>query len=158
MSPLCLTYSSLVTFSAFLCSLFSLVSSSSFSPFFTYRLLLSPSFPSSLLPPSSCGLRDPSWAEIRHFVMFLDIQLESCEVSVFCDETFVGDVMAGLKGFVVKFMIRMSRVRQCMKWLCMWPWVAAIAGLRCSNTSAHAMVLEVIKSCRWGKIWDIYCL
>ena len=29
---------------------------------------------------------------------------------MFCDEAFVGDVMAGLKGFVVKFMIRMSRV------------------------------------------------
>ena len=41
---------------------------------------------------------------------FLDLQLKSCEESVFTDPTFVGDVMAGLKGFVVKFMIRMSRV------------------------------------------------
>ena len=41
---------------------------------------------------------------------FLDLQLQSCEASVFTDPTFVGDVMAGLKGFVVKFMIRMSRV------------------------------------------------
>ena len=64
----------------------------------------------SLSPPSSCGLRDPSWTEIRHFVTFLDIQLQSCEESVFCDEALVGDVMAGLKGFVVKFMIRMSQV------------------------------------------------
>ena len=29
---------------------------------------------------------------------------------MFCDETLVGDVMSGLKGFVVKFMIRMSQV------------------------------------------------
>ena len=67
-----------------------------------------------LFPPllSSCGLRDPSWSEIRHFVKFLDIQLQSCEASVFCDWNLVGNVLVGLKGFVVKFMIRMSRVRQ----------------------------------------------
>lgn len=59
---------------------------------------------------SYCGVKDPSWSEIRHFVKFLDLQLESCENSVFTNPTFVGDVMAGLKSFVVKFMIRMSRV------------------------------------------------
>ncbi len=59
---------------------------------------------------SKCGIRDPSWAEFHHFTKFLDIQLNSCENSVFCDETFVSDVMSGLKGFVVKFMIRMSQV------------------------------------------------
>lgn len=58
---------------------------------------------------SNCGIRDPSWSEIRHFIEFLDIQLKSCEESVFCDEMLVGDVMSGLKSFVVKFMIRMSR-------------------------------------------------
>ena len=30
-------------------------------------------------------------------------------MSVFCDKMLVGDVMSGLKSFVVKFMIRMSR-------------------------------------------------
>ena len=59
---------------------------------------------------SYCGVKDPSWAEIRHFVKFLDLQLQSCESSIFCNEDLVGDVMAGLKSFVVKFMIRMSRV------------------------------------------------
>lgn len=58
----------------------------------------------------NCGVQNPSWSEIHHFTKFLDLQLESCENSVFCDEKFVGDVMSGLKGFVVKFMIRMSRV------------------------------------------------
>ena len=29
---------------------------------------------------------------------------------MFCNENLVGDVMSGLKGFVVKFMISMSRV------------------------------------------------
>ena len=55
-------------------------------------------------------MKDPSWSELRHFVQFLDLQLLSCEVSVFCNEALVGDVMAGLKTFVVKFMVRMSMV------------------------------------------------
>ena len=48
--------------------------------------------------------------ELNHFLEFLDIQLGACEQSVFCNEDFVGDVMSGLKAFVVKFMIRMSKV------------------------------------------------
>ena len=59
---------------------------------------------------SYCGVKDPSWAEVRHFVSFLDLQLQSCEQSYFCNEDFVSDVMAGLKSFIVKFMIRMSMV------------------------------------------------
>ena len=58
-----------------------------------------------------CGVEEPNWSEIRHFVKFLDLQLQSCEESVFTNPQLVGDVMAGLKGFVIKFMIRMSRVR-----------------------------------------------
>ena len=63
-----------------------------------------------LCTSSYCGVKDPSWAEIRHFVAFLDLQLQSCEQSCFCDEKFVGDIIRGFKTFVVKFMIRMSRV------------------------------------------------
>ena len=48
--------------------------------------------------------------ELNHFLKFLDIQLSSCERSIFCNEDLVGDVMSGLKTFVVKFMIRMSKV------------------------------------------------
>ena len=59
---------------------------------------------------SYCGVRDPSWSEIRHFVEFLNLQLHSSERSYFTDPEFVGDVIAGFKSFVVKFMIRMSRV------------------------------------------------
>ena len=58
---------------------------------------------------SNCGVSDPSWSEIRHFIKFLDIQLQSCEASVFCDEMLIGDIMSGLKSFVVRFMILMSR-------------------------------------------------
>ena len=58
-----------------------------------------------------CGIKDPSWAEIRHFVTFLDLQLQSCERSYFTNPEFVQDVMDGFKSFVVRFMIQMSRVR-----------------------------------------------
>lgn len=54
-------------------------------------------------------MKNPSWREIKHFVEFLNIQLQSCEESVYCNEALVGDVLAGLKSFVVKFMIRMSK-------------------------------------------------
>ena len=53
---------------------------------------------------------NPSWLEIKHFVTFLNLQLDSCEKSVFCDDSLVGDLLKGLKSFVVKFMIRMSKV------------------------------------------------
>ena len=59
---------------------------------------------------SVCGVKDPSWSEIQHFVNFLNVQLKSCEESVFMKTEFVGDVLIGMKTFVVKFMIRMSRV------------------------------------------------
>ncbi|XP_046861644.1 E3 ubiquitin-protein ligase rnf213-alpha-like [Xenia sp. Carnegie-2017] len=56
-----------------------------------------------------CGIRDPSWAEIHHFVNFLNVQLRDCEKSVFCHTKLVGDVLQGFKTFVVCFMIQMSR-------------------------------------------------
>ena len=69
-----------------------------------------------------CGVSDPSWSEIRHFVKFLDLQLKSCQESVYTQPEFVKDVLSGLKGFVVKFMIRMSKVssrNQCICQMCM---------------------------------------
>ena len=35
--------------------------------------------------------------------------MKSCEDSVYCDEALVGDILAGLKRFIVRFMIRMSK-------------------------------------------------
>ncbi len=58
---------------------------------------------------------EPTWSEIRYFVKFLDFQLLSCQESHFTRPEIVEDVLAGLKGFVVKFMIRMSRVRYIAK-------------------------------------------
>ncbi|XP_028416584.1 E3 ubiquitin-protein ligase rnf213-alpha-like [Dendronephthya gigantea] len=56
-----------------------------------------------------CGIRDPSWAELHHFVNFLNVQLRDCEESVFCNAKLAGDLLQGFKTFVVRFMIEMSR-------------------------------------------------
>ncbi|XP_077862841.1 E3 ubiquitin-protein ligase rnf213-alpha-like, partial [Saccoglossus kowalevskii] len=57
-----------------------------------------------------CGVLDPSWAELRYFVWFLNEQLNDCESSVFCNPMLVGDAsLNGFKSFVVKFMVRMSK-------------------------------------------------
>ena len=55
-------------------------------------------------------MQNPSWLETRNFVMFLNIQLHSCQNSVFFHANAASEGMRGLKGFVVNFMIRMSRV------------------------------------------------
>ncbi|XP_039595909.1 E3 ubiquitin-protein ligase rnf213-alpha isoform X2 [Polypterus senegalus] len=56
-----------------------------------------------------CGIVDPSWAELRNFAWFLNLQLADCENSVFCDFNLVGDTLQGFKTFVVEFMILMAR-------------------------------------------------
>lgn len=56
-----------------------------------------------------CGIMDPSWAELRNFTWFLNLQLKDCESSVFCDATFTGDTLSGFKTFVVDFMILMAK-------------------------------------------------
>ena len=50
--------------------------------------------------------RDPSWAEVRNFVQFLNAQLYDCEQSPYCDI----DELKGFKEFVVKFSILMAEV------------------------------------------------
>ncbi|XP_062875116.1 E3 ubiquitin-protein ligase rnf213-alpha [Trichomycterus rosablanca] len=56
-----------------------------------------------------CGIMDPSWAELRNFTWFLNLQLQDCENSVFCDASFTGDTLQGFKNFVVDFMILMAK-------------------------------------------------
>nr|XP_055971345.1 E3 ubiquitin-protein ligase RNF213 [Sorex fumeus] len=56
-----------------------------------------------------CGLADPSWAELRNFVQFLNVQLRDCEHSLFCNLSITGDTLRGFKDFVVTFMILMAR-------------------------------------------------
>ena len=70
------------------------------------------------LLPRNCGIPDPSWSEIRHFVSFLNSQLRDCEQSFFCDMNLMRAILAGpdvlnlegFRSFVVRFMIQMSRV------------------------------------------------
>ncbi|KAK7939806.1 hypothetical protein WMY93_003132 [Mugilogobius chulae] len=56
-----------------------------------------------------CGIMNPSWAELRNFAWFLNLQLKDCETSVFCDAEFIGDTLVGFKRFVVDFMILMAK-------------------------------------------------
>jgi hypothetical protein len=56
-----------------------------------------------------CGIRDPSWSELHHFVSFLNKQLQDFEVSTFCGTAAVED-LPGFAQFVLRFLIQMSRV------------------------------------------------
>ncbi|XP_052062680.1 E3 ubiquitin-protein ligase rnf213-alpha-like isoform X2 [Mytilus californianus] len=55
-----------------------------------------------------CGIRDPSWSELYHFVSFLNKQLQDFEVSAFCGPAAVED-LPGFSKFVLRFLIQMSR-------------------------------------------------
>uniref|UniRef100_A0A8C7KKT6 RING-type E3 ubiquitin transferase n=1 Tax=Oncorhynchus kisutch TaxID=8019 RepID=A0A8C7KKT6_ONCKI len=56
-----------------------------------------------------CGIMDPSWAELKNFAGFLNLQLLDCETSDFCNFEFVGDTLRGFRNFVVDFMILMAK-------------------------------------------------
>ncbi|XP_041354620.1 E3 ubiquitin-protein ligase rnf213-alpha-like [Gigantopelta aegis] len=55
-----------------------------------------------------CGVPDPSWAELHHFVWFLNTQLCDFERSAFCSPELQDD-LPGFSLFVLKFLIQMSR-------------------------------------------------
>ncbi|XP_061169274.1 E3 ubiquitin-protein ligase rnf213-alpha-like [Saccostrea echinata] len=55
-----------------------------------------------------CGIRDPSWAELRHFVWFLNTQLVDFENSAFLGLAAAKD-LPGFSQFVLRFLIQMSR-------------------------------------------------
>ena len=57
-----------------------------------------------------CGIENPSWSELKHFVDFLNVQLSACENSVFCSDMLAPD-LPGFVNFVIQFMIQMSKVR-----------------------------------------------
>ncbi|XP_065899490.1 E3 ubiquitin-protein ligase rnf213-alpha-like isoform X3 [Dysidea avara] len=58
---------------------------------------------------ADCGVRDPSWMELRHFLYFLNAQLEDCESSIYCNTVFIKDALPGFKKFVVEFMLKMAK-------------------------------------------------
>ncbi|KAK3585578.1 hypothetical protein CHS0354_036765 [Potamilus streckersoni] len=55
-----------------------------------------------------CGVPDPSWAELHHFVWFFNTQLRDFEKSSFCSEAVAED-LPGFSRFVLRFLIQMSR-------------------------------------------------
>ncbi|VDH97034.1 Hypothetical predicted protein [Mytilus galloprovincialis] len=55
-----------------------------------------------------CGLNDPSWSEIYHFVSFLDKQLQDFEKSNFCSDA-ARESLPGFAEFVLRFLIQMSK-------------------------------------------------
>ena len=54
---------------------------------------------------SYCGLENPSWSELRHFVYFLYDQLYNASRNPWCQDD---ENLPGFKIFVVTFMIRMA--------------------------------------------------
>ena len=50
--------------------------------------------------------------ELKHFLNFLDAQFEDCENSIFCNAACIRNELPGFKAFVVKFMLKMSKVSQ----------------------------------------------
>ncbi|XP_067936885.1 E3 ubiquitin-protein ligase rnf213-alpha-like [Watersipora subatra] len=56
----------------------------------------------------NCGLKEPSWSELRHYVYFLSDQLFKVEKSPYCLESSAPD-LPGFRRFVVQFMFRMAK-------------------------------------------------
>lgn len=55
------------------------------------------------------GVNDPSWAELRNFVGFLNTQLLDFEQSDYVSDA-AAEFLPGFAKFVLKFLIQMSRV------------------------------------------------
>ncbi|KAK3585576.1 hypothetical protein CHS0354_036763 [Potamilus streckersoni] len=55
-----------------------------------------------------CGVPDPSWAELHHFIWFFNTQLIDFEKSCFCSAAVAED-LPGFSKFVLRFLIQMSK-------------------------------------------------
>lgn len=58
---------------------------------------------------SHCCVQNPSWAELRNFVHFLNTQLQDFEKSDYCSVILKED-LPGFPVFVLRFLIQMSKV------------------------------------------------
>ncbi|XP_053396356.1 E3 ubiquitin-protein ligase rnf213-alpha-like [Mercenaria mercenaria] len=56
----------------------------------------------------NCGIRDPSWSEIHHFVWFLNTQLEAFEENSFVSPA-AAEHLPGFEIFLLRFLVLMSR-------------------------------------------------
>ncbi len=54
-------------------------------------------------------VKQPTWMELTHFASFLNTQLRASETSVFCNPDLVREELPGMKSFVVRFLILMSK-------------------------------------------------
>jgi hypothetical protein len=54
-------------------------------------------------------VKQPTWMELTHFASFLNHQLRSSEASVFCNPELMREEFPGMKNFVVRFLIQMSK-------------------------------------------------
>lgn len=63
----------------------------------------------SVLFSSHCCVENPSWAELRNFIHFLNTQLQDFEKSVYCSDILQQD-LPGFPVFVLRFLIQMSKV------------------------------------------------
>lgn len=53
--------------------------------------------------------------ELKHFLNFLNAQFEDCENSIFCNLPIIKQELPGFKAFVVKFMLKMSKVSSVLR-------------------------------------------
>ena len=58
-----------------------------------------------------CGLDNPTWSELRHYVYFLSNQLSKFEASPYCGQAYADD-LPGFRKFVLKFMFDMAKVNK----------------------------------------------
>ncbi|WAR08530.1 R213B-like protein, partial [Mya arenaria] len=56
-----------------------------------------------------CGIKEPLWSELHHFVQFLNTQLEMFERNAFVSCAAESD-LPGFRSFVLRFLLQMSRV------------------------------------------------
>ena len=56
-----------------------------------------------------CGVQNPSWAELHHFVQFLTTQLNDFRANTFLGAA-AADILPGFSEFALKFLIQMSKV------------------------------------------------
>ena len=57
----------------------------------------------------NCGVDNPSWSELNHFITFFSNQMSACDNSDFYQTMSDEKGWGGFKSFIVKYMISMSR-------------------------------------------------
>jgi len=56
-----------------------------------------------------CGLNNPSWRELAHYIKFLSCQIENLEKNDYFGENFI-DFIPGFRQFAIKSLLQMAKV------------------------------------------------